>query len=114
MRDLTYYTPPQYNHFVGKKKKSLEHESIHQNHQAELPRIRRVIGQVGAIERMITEERYCMDILQQIKAARSALLALETNVLRSHLEGCVKQALMAPDSFEAEKKIKEISKLLGR
>ncbi len=86
----------------------------HANHEAELPRLRRIQGQVDAIERMILEGRYCVDILHQIKAARAALQSLESNVLKTHLEGCVKQALEAPNSFDAEKKLKEISDLLGR
>ena len=71
-------------------------------------------GQVEAIERMIMSGRYCVDILQQVKAARSALQSLESSILRSHLEGCVKQALESPRSFDAEKKLQEISDLLGR
>lgn len=67
-----------------------------------------------AIERMIAEGRYCVEILQQIKAARSALQSLEANILRSHLESCVKQALEAPNAFDAEKKLKEVSDLLGK
>lgn len=86
----------------------------HPSHDPELPRVRRIKGQVEAIERMIGEGRYCVEILTQIKAARSALQALESNILKTHLEGCVKQALEAPNSFDAEKKLKEISDLLGR
>ncbi len=86
----------------------------HHGHHSELPRVRRARGQVEAIERMITEGRYCVDILQQIKAARSALRALESNILRAHLESCVKQALGSPSSFDADKKLKEISDLFGK
>jgi len=101
---------------MSKKTKSAKHAHVHHHpgHEAELPRLRRVKGQVEAIERMITEGRYCIDVLQQIKAARSALQSLESNILRSHLESCVKHALESPDSFEAEKKIKEISAILGK
>jgi CsoR family transcriptional regulator, copper-sensing transcriptional repressor len=90
------------------------HGSVHPSHEAELPRVRRIKGQVEAIERMIGDGRYCVDILQQVKAAKAALQALEANLLRTHLEGCVKQALGAPSSFDAEKKLKEISTLLGK
>ena len=97
---------------MSKKQSNADHH--HPSHEAELPRIRRVKGQVEAVERMIGEERYCVDILQQIKAARSALQSLESNILRTHLESCVKQALTAPNSFDAEKKLKEVSDLLGK
>ena len=86
----------------------------HPHHAAELPRVRRIRGQIDGIERMIEEGRYCVDILMQVKAARAALQALESAVLKSHLEACVKSALEAKDSFEAGKKIAEITELLGR
>ncbi len=96
------------------KKPKKENLSAHPSHELELPRVRRVKGQVEAVERMILEGRYCVEILQQVKAARSALQSLEANMLRTHLESCVKQALTATDSFEAEKKLKEISELMGK
>lgn len=86
----------------------------HADHTEGLPRLKRIRGQVDGIERMIVDKRYCMDILMQIKAARSALLALEGEVLSTHLEGCVREALTAKDSFQAEKKIKELMELLTR
>ena len=52
-------------------------------------RINRVAGQVEGIGRMVEEDRYCMDILSQIAAARSALNALGVELLTNHLEGCV-------------------------
>lgn len=52
-------------------------------------RVNRVIGQVEGIGRMVEEDRYCMDILSQIAAARSALNALGVELLTNHLEGCV-------------------------
>lgn len=52
-------------------------------------RINRVAGQVAGIQRMIEEERYCVDILNQIAAARSALGALGVEMLSNHLESCV-------------------------
>lgn len=52
-------------------------------------RLNRVAGQVAGIQRMIDEDRYCVDILNQIAAARSALDALGIELLSSHLESCV-------------------------
>jgi DNA-binding FrmR family transcriptional regulator len=54
-----------------------------------LTRVKRVAGQVGGIQRMIEEDRYCVDILNQISAVRSALDALGLEVLAGHLETCV-------------------------
>ncbi len=52
-------------------------------------RVNRVNGQVTGIGKMIDEDRYCLDILNQIAAARAALDALGVEVLTSHLESCV-------------------------
>ena len=52
-------------------------------------RVNRINGQVTGIGKMIDEERYCLDILNQIAAARAALDALGIEVLTSHLESCV-------------------------
>jgi len=52
-------------------------------------RANRISGQVAGIQRMIEEDRYCVDILNQIAAARSALDALGIKLLSGHLESCV-------------------------
>lgn len=52
-------------------------------------RANRIAGQVAGIQRMVDEDRYCVDILNQIAAARSALNALGIQLLSSHLESCV-------------------------
>lgn len=52
-------------------------------------RVRRIAGQVGGIERMLEEKRYCVDILNQIAAVRSALDVLGVELLTRHLEMCV-------------------------
>ena len=52
-------------------------------------RINRVSGQVAGIGRMIDEDKYCVDILNQIAAARSALDSLGVKLLSNHLESCV-------------------------
>jgi DNA-binding FrmR family transcriptional regulator len=55
-------------------------------------RINRIAGQVGGIQRMIEEDRYCVDILNQIAADRSALDQLGVQLLTGHLESCVLSA----------------------
>lgn len=52
-------------------------------------RVKRIAGQVAGIERMLDEKRYCVDILNQISAVRSALDSLGVELLTSHLETCV-------------------------
>jgi DNA-binding FrmR family transcriptional regulator len=52
-------------------------------------RVKRIAGQVAGVERMLDEKRYCLDILNQIAAVRSALDALGVELLTRHLENCV-------------------------
>ena len=52
-------------------------------------RVKRIAGQVAGIERMLEDKRYCVDILNQIAAVRSALDALGVELLTRHLEMCV-------------------------
>ncbi len=54
-----------------------------------MTRVRRIGGQVAGIERMLADRRYCVDILNQIAAVRSALDALGVELLTRHLETCV-------------------------
>jgi len=54
-----------------------------------LGRVKRIHGQVAGIQRMIEEDRYCVDILNQISAVRSALDSLGVELLTSHLQTCV-------------------------
>lgn len=52
-------------------------------------RLKRIAGQVAGIQRMVREDRYCVDILNQISAVRSALDALGVELLTNHVECCV-------------------------
>jgi CsoR family transcriptional regulator, copper-sensing transcriptional repressor len=52
-------------------------------------RLNRIAGQVGGLQRMVEEDRYCVDILTQIAAVRSALDTVGVELLASHLEACV-------------------------
>lgn len=97
-----------------KTKQKTEDKNVTMGHQHEIPRLKRIKGQIDGIERMITDKRYCVEILQQIKAAKSAMQALENSVLKTHLEGCVREAFESKDPMNATKKIEEISDLLNR
>src|SRR3954465_14468027 len=52
-------------------------------------RVNRIAGQVAGVQRMVDEDRYCVDVLNQIAAVRSALDALGIELLTRHLESCV-------------------------
>jgi DNA-binding FrmR family transcriptional regulator len=71
-------------------------------------RLHRIEGQVRGIERMIEDERYCIDILTQISAVSTALESLSVRVLEDHVRHCVADALAAGDAGAAEKKSEEL------
>lgn len=87
-------------------------EHMHPEHKNEISRINRAIGQIEGIKKMIENNRYCPDILIQLKAVRSALKSIESNILKTHLEHCV------ADSFankkDQDEKIKEIKDLFDK
>ncbi len=73
-----------------------------------LKRLRRIEGQVRGIERMLEEERYCIDILTQISAATTALDSVALKILGEHVESCVAGALASGDKDAAEAKSREL------
>lgn len=58
-------------------------------------RLRRIAGQVAGLQRMVEEDRYCVDVLTQIAAVRSALDAVGVQLVRNHLQLCVAQRVGA-------------------
>ncbi len=73
-----------------------------------LTRLRSIAGQIQGIQRMIEDERYCMDIVDQISAARAALAKVSTQVLKRHLEHCVVRDLRHGDPEDQERVIGEL------
>ncbi len=79
-----------------------------------LTRLSRVEGQVRGISRMVAEDRYCIDVMTQIAAARAALNRVEEEILRDHVEHCVVNAIASGDKDEQDRKIAELLDVLGR
>jgi DNA-binding FrmR family transcriptional regulator len=73
-------------------------------------RLKRIAGQVGGIQRMLDEDRYCIDILQQVSAARAALAKVAKILLSDHLETCVTDAF-ATGGKDRREKIDELVRL---
>ena len=63
---------------------------------------------------MISENRYCVDILNQLHSIVGAIFNVEDNILRKHIEGCVVAALKGKSIKEREKKINEVMELLRK
>ena len=78
-----------------------------------MKRLSRIEGQVRGLARMMEEDRYCVDIVTQIAAARAALRRVEQEVLRDHIHHCVKHAMMSGNKADQTEKIEELMKLLG-
>ena len=87
--------------------------TAHADHSVEKKRLNRIRGQLDGIDRMIDERRYCVDIITQIKAAKSALQSLEKAVLETHLRGCVRAAFSSKNAFDIEEKINEIMDVIS-
>ncbi|SJZ42464.1 metal-sensitive transcriptional regulator [Selenihalanaerobacter shriftii] len=58
-----------------------------------ITRLKRIEGQVRGIQRMIDEEKYCVDVLTQVAAAKAALMKVGMSILEDHTHGCVMQAV---------------------
>lgn len=82
------------------------------SHTSHLNRLKRLEGQIRGIAKMIEEKRYCMEILTQIKAVRSALGSLEEKIIEQHIDHCVRKAIGSNDKNEKGLVIKEIMELL--
>jgi len=73
-----------------------------------LKNLNRVEGQVRGIAKMVEEDRYCIDVVTQIEAARAALARIESDLLRQHLGHCVHRAMNSKNASEQEKVIEEL------
>jgi len=73
-----------------------------------LKRLRRIEGQVRGIEKMVEDDRYCIDILTQIAAARTALESVGEKVLEDHVNHCVAGALASGAPAAAQEKTAEL------
>jgi DNA-binding FrmR family transcriptional regulator len=77
-------------------------------------RLHRIEGQVRGIERMVDDDRYCIDILTQISAVKTALESLGYEILRDHVSHCVHDALTSGDESEAHTKTTELLEAVQR
>jgi DNA-binding FrmR family transcriptional regulator len=81
---------------------------------AAIRRLNRIAGQVRGISRMIEEERYCIDVLQQLQAVKSALARVEDAVLKDHAATCVESAIASGDEREQRQKFGELVDLISK
>jgi DNA-binding FrmR family transcriptional regulator len=79
-----------------------------QDKDALVKRLHRIEGQVRGVEKMIDEERYCIDILTQIAAISTALESVSVKLLEDHVRHCVADALAAGDAEVAQQKSEDL------
>ncbi len=79
-----------------------------ENKDALIKRLHRIEGQVRGVERMVEDERYCIDILTQISALNTALESLAFEVLDDHVNHCVSGAIRSGNKKEATAKTAEL------
>ncbi len=83
-------------------------------HEEELPRLRRIEGQVRGLQKMIEEKRYCVDILTQLNSVVGAIERVEENILERHLKGCVDHSFAKGSREDRAKKVDEIIDVLRK
>ncbi len=79
--------------------------------QTILNRLKSIEGHVRGIERMVEEDQYCIDILNQTSAVHKALEKVDVMILENHLETCVTTAIRSDDPGERERVIRELMAL---
>ena len=87
------------------------HQHPEAERQAMVVRVRKVGGQLAAIERMLAEDKDCSEILTQLVSARRGLKALAEKLIHSHMHHCIEEA---HNSTEAKRKLQELLVVLER
>lgn len=85
----------------------------HPSHTAQIGKLNRAIGQLEAVRRMIENNQYCVDIMTQLRAARSALKSVELGILETHMNACLTDACHT-DTTSRDQRITEIMALLKK
>lgn len=76
-----------------------------------LTRLRRVEGQVRGVQKMVEEDRYCIDIMMQINAIHAAMKQVSLSLLEDHANHCVIEAIDSGDGKEAVKELLDVIKM---
>ena len=79
-----------------------------------LGRLRRIEGQVQGIQRMVEEEKYCVDILLQLTAVEGAVEQVQRLLLGRHIESCVAEAIRSGSTRDRQKKVDELLEVFSR
>lgn len=97
---------------LSKSKKKNLTTHTHPDHQSQLKQLNRVRGQLDGVEKMITNRRYCIDIINQLKAIKAGVQIIESAIFETHLKGCIMTAFTSDNAEDIQNKINEINKLV--
>jgi CsoR family transcriptional regulator, copper-sensing transcriptional repressor len=94
---------------MTRKAVKVDHDGKHEN----LVRLKRIEGQVRGLQKMIEEERYCVDVLAQIAAVEAALQAVSKELVRNHLRHCATKAFKTGEP-DADQVIDELVEVISK
>ena len=77
-------------------------------------RLKRIEGQVRGVAQMVTDDRYCIDVLHQVQAIKSALARVENEILKDHAACCVSEAIASGDAEAQRTKFGELIDLIEK
>jgi DNA-binding FrmR family transcriptional regulator len=92
----------------------MEYASMATGHPKILTRLSRIEGQVRGIARMVEEDRYCIDILNQMQAIKAALKKVEEEILKGHASHCIAHAIKSGSVKDQTEKFSELVELFSR
>ena len=81
-------------------------------HRPVIPNLNRISGQIKGVAKMVDEGQYCIDILDQLRAAKSAITTVENKILEKHIQECVTTSLKSQEDVDT--KIQELTRILTR
>ena len=81
-------------------------------HRPLIPNLNRISGQIKGVAKMVDEGQYCIDILDQLRAAKSAITTVENKILEKHIKECVTTSLKSQEDVDT--KIQELMRILTR
>ena len=87
---------------------------IFPSHDGQLKRLSKIEGQIKGVRKMIEDQRYCVDIISQIKAVVGALEKVQLGVLEKHVHHCVRESLESKSPENFEEKVEELVRILAR
>jgi DNA-binding FrmR family transcriptional regulator len=81
--------------------------------KAAIDRLKRVEGQVRGVQKMVDEDRYCIEVITQLRAVQAALRGVEEVILKDHVAHCVEHAIASGDPQDQRRKVSELLEVLG-